>query len=762
MFLRPDPIIPKLGAVVGIDAQFPRPRSRMPQWDSVETGMQGIRQLVDLEDCAERILQHCAGNIVLAAPLGLGKPNRLINAIYRRVVAEPSCRLTIHTALSLEVPRPGSDLERRFAQPFLDRHFGSDYPRLEYAAAMRAGQLPANVRVHEFYFQSGAMLSSPVAQRDYVSLNYTEVAGDLATQGVNVLVQLVARRAREDGWCYSLGCNPDVTLDLLDRMREAGAPKPLVVAVVHEAMPFLSGDADVGSAEGLFDIVLDAPAETQKLFALPRNAVDDVEYAIGLHASTLVRDGGTLQIGIGALSDALVHALMLRQQRNGEYRGALTALQGKRFGGPLVERWGGHDPFATGIYGSSEMVMDGFMHLRRAGILVRQVHDDLALQRALDSGAIGLRLKSGDAAVLRSKGVLPRHLDSAGLARLVRFGIVPAGCRLVDGGLQLPDGAIVANDLDAGDALEVIDRHIAGRSIIGGRYLQGGFCLGSAELYRWLANLQGHDHAGLEMCRISEVNLLQRGIETLAAEERRDARFFNTCMVATALGAAASDALEDGRVVSGVGGQYNFVALAHGLDDARSVLMLRATRRVKGRLTSNIHWTYGHTTIPRHLRDIYVTEYGIADLRGKTDEDCVKAMLAICDAHFQAGLVRDAIAARKLSPDFTLPEAWSGNTAENLARRMRAARTSGLLPDYPFGSDFDAVEIRLLAALSWLKSGLERPRGWTAMIAALFRPGQRDPAAMQRMQLADPRSLRERLMARLVAGALTRTRERHG
>ena len=31
---------------------------------------------------------------------------------------------------------------------------------------------------------------------------------------------------------------------------------------------------------------------------------------------------------------------------------------------------------------------------------------------------------------------------------------------------------------------------------------------------------------------------------------------------------------------------------------------------------SNIRWSYGHTTIPRHLRDMVVTEYGVADLRG--------------------------------------------------------------------------------------------------------------------------------------------------
>ena len=74
--------------------------------------------------------------------------------------------------------------------------------------------------------------------------------------------------------------------------------------------------------------------------------------------------------------------------------------------------------------------------------------------------------------------------------------------------------------------------------------------------------------------------------------------------------------LEDGRVVSGVGGQYNFVAQGHALHDARSILILRSWRESGGEVSSNIVWEYGHCTIPRHLRDIVITEYGIADLRG--------------------------------------------------------------------------------------------------------------------------------------------------
>src|SRR5688500_15014043 len=84
-------------------------------------------------------------DVVMAAPLGLGKPHRLINAFYRGLVSDPTRRLTMLTALSLTPPRAGSDLERRFLEPFLARHFGADFEALDYALAQRADALPANV-----------------------------------------------------------------------------------------------------------------------------------------------------------------------------------------------------------------------------------------------------------------------------------------------------------------------------------------------------------------------------------------------------------------------------------------------------------------------------------------------------------------------------------------------------------------------------------------------------------------------------------------
>ena len=636
-----------------------------------------------LEAAVDRLLARCGSSIVVAAPLGLGKPHRLLNAITRRVQAQPALSLHLLTALSLTPPAAGKGLQRRFLAPFLARHFGEDFPVLDYALAMRRDQLPTNIRVEEFYMQSGALLGSAQAQRHYVSLNYTHVARAVAERKVNAVVQKVAREP--GGSRLSLSCNPDLTFDLLDEVARLGRPRPFLVAEVDPHLPWLDGPCAVDA--GFFDLVLDLPGPTPQLFALPREPVNDADYAIGLYASTLVRDGGTLQIGIGSLSDALCHALVLRHTRNDDYLAALESLSPGLAASPLVRANGGVEPFKLGLYGASEMVNDGFRRLAESGVLSRRVLD-----------------------------------DAEAMARLNR-----------------------------GNATEQDDARL-GRE---GRYLDGAFYLGSKDLYRWLRELPPAQARGIGMTRVSHINELYGLNEALEREQRRDSRCFNTCMMMTVLGAAVSDALDDGRVVSGVGGQYNFVAMAHALHDARSVLMLRAVRGTGGAAASNVRWNYGHTTIPRHLRDIAITEYGIADLRGRSDEDCIRAMLAITDAAHQPALADSARAAGKLAGDHAI--ASPGNTAAALSHRLAPFRRRGVLPDFPMGSDFTDVEQRLVRALGWLKpraSGLGR---LALPLRALAGGAAADPEAMARMGLTAPRGLAERVEAGVLALALRET-----
>ena len=80
-----------------------------------------------LEQAVEQVLARIDGPIRLGLPLGLGKPNRFANLLYRRVKADASRSLTIYTALSLGRPQGGSELEQRVSTPFFERVDG-DYP----------------------------------------------------------------------------------------------------------------------------------------------------------------------------------------------------------------------------------------------------------------------------------------------------------------------------------------------------------------------------------------------------------------------------------------------------------------------------------------------------------------------------------------------------------------------------------------------------------------------------------------------------------
>ena len=632
--------------------------------------------MTTIDEAVSRILQHAGSRLVVALPLGLGKPNRLANALYRAVANDPSRTMEICTALSLALPEGASDLERRFLQPFVERHFGKDYPALDYVRDLHADTVPPHIEVREFYLQSGAWLDVPVAQRHYTSLNYTHVARAVAKRGVGVLLQLVARR----GDRLSLSCNPDLTLDLLAACEKQGRPKPLVVAVVHRDLPFLGGGAEVPLE--FADVLVDEP-ETHALFALPAGAVSLPEYALGLHASTLVEDGGTLQIGIGALSDAIVHALLLRQRDNATYRAAVAALDkpAPATAADAVSL----SPFTRGLYGASEMVMDGFMHLRKAGILRRLVFEDLDTQLASDAGTLAA--------------------DDPRRAR--------------------------------------------------GNYLHGAFFLGTKALYEWLRTLSDEDFRGLSMTSVSHVNELYGCNEALERAQRYEARFFNTCMMHTLLGAAVSDALADGRVVSGVGGQYNFVAMAHALDEGRSILMLRAVRDGPKGPQSNIVWNYAHTTIPRHLRDIVVTEYGIAELRGASDEECIERMLAISDARFVDALAGEAKRAGKLRSGYAIPDAVRANRPEILKQRLAPFAAKDLFPTFPFGSDFDADELRLIGALKRVKQGMAEAKARTLLAALRASSPDGDEARLlRRLGLERTAGFKERLYRGLVLAAL--------
>lgn len=610
------------------------------------------RIYADAHTLVDAVLRECGPRLVVGLPLGLGKANHIANALCERAAADSAIHLTIFTALTLEKPTPKSDLERRFIGPVIERLFGG-YPDLDYAKWLHAGILPENIEITEFFFLAGKWLHNGYAQQHYIAANYTHAVAGMLTRGLNVVLQLVAKRVVNGELRYSLSCNTDTTLDLL-KARAEGKIDFKLIGQVNSELPFMPGPGDLPASE--FHAILDSAETDFPLFAPPSEPVGDAKYAIGLHAATLIEDGGTLQIGIGQVGDALAQSLIVRDRHNADFCTAVSSLSPGEPARVLA-------PFKEGLNGLSEMFFEAFLGLIEAGIVRREV-----------------------------------------------------------------DGA----------------------------WLHAAFFLGPKSFYRALREMPQDRLNRIQMMPVSFTNELY-GDEDAKRIGRPKARFVNNAMMVTLLGDAISDGLSNGQMVSGVGGQYNFVAQSFALDGARSILTLEATRHNGKRLESNIRWSYDHTTIPRHLRDIVVTEYGIADLRGKSDAEVIAAMLCVSDSRFQDELMRQAKAAGKLPQGYEIPSAHRTNTPERIARALAPLREKGLLPEFPFGTDFTATEQRLIPALQSLQQASSSP---AALLSLLWRglsaSSTEDADCLARMGLDAPATMREHLYRWLLRGALRR------
>ncbi len=624
-----------------------------------------IQRFEAADALAEAIVSRVGMHIVLGLPVGIGKAVHVANALYRRALADRNLHLTIFTGLTLTTPRAHSALEARLLDPIVERLY-CGWPCIDYAKGMDAGGLPPNIDVREFYLRPGAYLANPHAQQAYTSINYSEVADELIRLGVNVVAQLVAIDRDAPGR-YSLGCNPEVTLDLLPRMRDRHSRVPSVlVGQVNSALPYMPGDAEL-SAE-TFDFILEHADVDHPLYPLPNRRVTAADYATGMHVASLVPDGGTLQVGIGSMSDAVAHCLRLRHQQPEIFGRVLERLPGgsrspRRQVLPLETR-----PFDTGLYANTELLSDALFALFEADI-VRRPADDA-------------------------------------------------------------DQALV----------------------------HAGFFLGSAAFYAGLRALPMSRRGRIAMTRISFVNTLY-GDEMRKRAQRQGARFVNETMMATLLGAAVSDALDDGRVVSGVGGQFDFVRMAADLADARSILVLRSCRKSGAGRESNIRYAYAHNTVPRQHRDLFVSEYGIADTRGKPDAQVVEAMLHIADAGFQDGLLAEARRAGKVAADYRIDAEAANNRPGQIAAVLSAEDIAPWFPPYPLGTELTPDEQALAEALAWLKDATTQPAGRVLCLAkaVLHSVSKAHGSPLSRMGLERATGPREWLDRKLVALALEET-----
>jgi len=162
------------------------------------------------------------------------------------------------------------------------------YARPEYRESFRLNALFVGKNVRKSV-QDGDGDAIPVFLSDVPSLFYNRI---LPLDVALVHVSLPDRH----GYC-SLGVSVDATLAAVHAAK-------VVIAQVNPNMPRTHGEGLLHTSKihAMVD-VNDPLPET------PRHVLSDIELRIGRHIASIVEDGATLQLGIGAIPDATLAAL---------------------------------------------------------------------------------------------------------------------------------------------------------------------------------------------------------------------------------------------------------------------------------------------------------------------------------------------------------------------------------------------------------------------------------------------------------------------
>ncbi len=152
------------------------------------------------------------------------------------------------------------------------------------------------------------------------------------------------------------------------------------------------------------------------------------------------------------------------------------------------------------------------------------------------------------------------------------------------------------------------------------------FALGTAELYEWLDG-----NADVRFLPVEVVN----APHTIARNHRVVS--INGALAVDLAGQVAADHI-GGIQYSGIGGHEDFVAQS-GLElEDRSLICFSSTATVGGKTVSRIlaDLPRGTTvTTPRHQVDVVITEYGAAELRGRTMRERASALAEIAHPDYR-------------------------------------------------------------------------------------------------------------------------------
>ena len=222
------------------------------------------------------------------------------------------------------------------------------------------------------------------------------------------------------------------------------------------------------------------------------------------------------------------------------------------------------------------------------------------------------------------------------------------------------------------------------------------FVMGSRKLYEWV-----HDNPAIEMRPTEFTN----DPDNISRNNRMIA--INSAVAIDLTGQVASDTVM-GRFYSGIGGQVDFIRGAARSEGGKAIIALRSTAK-DGTISRIQAMLEPGTGIVTSRGDVHyvVTEYGIADLWGKSVRERAKALISIAHPKFRDELLEAAKQQHFVFPDQVMPKAiypWKEERIEKLPSNageimLRPVRITDERPlqEFFYGLSNESIYKRFLA-----------------------------------------------------------------
>ncbi|MBX3141255.1 MAG: acetyl-CoA hydrolase/transferase family protein [Trueperaceae bacterium] len=167
----------------------------------------------------------------------------------------------------------------------------------EGPAPYAAPEMAASFRVNALFVGKNVRDAVARGQGDYVPVFLSEVPALFRTRAMPLDVALISVSPPDKHGFCSLGVSVDAS-------RAAAQSARTVVAQINAAMPRSHGDGLIHVSD--IDLAVE---HTVPIFEVSQAKAGELERTIGSFVASLVEDGATLQLGIGAIPEAVLAAL---------------------------------------------------------------------------------------------------------------------------------------------------------------------------------------------------------------------------------------------------------------------------------------------------------------------------------------------------------------------------------------------------------------------------------------------------------------------